>query len=41
VGSLDMLRAIAGDRLIDLSYQAAQEHGYLWHEFGDSHLIMR
>jgi S-adenosylmethionine:tRNA ribosyltransferase-isomerase len=37
---LDMLRAIGGDRLIDLSYQAAQEHGYLWHEFGDSHLIM-
>jgi S-adenosylmethionine:tRNA ribosyltransferase-isomerase len=37
---LDMLRAIAGDRLIDLSYDAAAEHGYLWHEFGDSHLIL-
>jgi S-adenosylmethionine:tRNA ribosyltransferase-isomerase len=37
---LDMLRAIAGDRLVDLSYQAAAEHGYLWHEFGDSHLIL-
>jgi S-adenosylmethionine:tRNA ribosyltransferase-isomerase len=37
---LDMLRAIAGDRLIDLSYQAARENGYLWHEFGDSHLIL-
>jgi len=37
---LDMLRAIAGDRLVDLSYQSAREHGYLWHEFGDSHLIL-
>jgi S-adenosylmethionine:tRNA ribosyltransferase-isomerase len=37
---LDMLRAIAGDRLVDLSYQAAAEQGYLWHEFGDSHLIL-
>jgi S-adenosylmethionine:tRNA ribosyltransferase-isomerase len=37
---LDLLRAIAGDELVDLSYQAAQEHGYLWHEFGDSHLIL-
>jgi S-adenosylmethionine:tRNA ribosyltransferase-isomerase len=37
---LDMLRAIAGDRLVDLSYQAAREQGYLWHEFGDSQLIL-
>jgi S-adenosylmethionine:tRNA ribosyltransferase-isomerase len=37
---LELLRAIAGDELVDISYQAAQEHGYLWHEFGDSHLIL-
>ena len=37
---LELLRAIAGDELVDLSYQTAQERGYLWHEFGDSHLIL-
>jgi S-adenosylmethionine:tRNA ribosyltransferase-isomerase len=37
---LELLRAIAGDELVDISYQAAQERGYLWHEFGDSHLIL-
>jgi S-adenosylmethionine:tRNA ribosyltransferase-isomerase len=37
---LDMLRAVAGEELIDVSYQAAREQGYLWHEFGDSHLIL-
>ena len=25
---------------LDRSYRAAQEAGYLWHEFGDSHLII-
>jgi S-adenosylmethionine:tRNA ribosyltransferase-isomerase len=35
-----LLRAAAGDRLLRRSYQAALEHGYLWHEFGDSHLIL-
>jgi S-adenosylmethionine:tRNA ribosyltransferase-isomerase len=26
--------------LLERSYAAALEHGYLWHEFGDSHLIV-
>jgi S-adenosylmethionine:tRNA ribosyltransferase-isomerase len=26
--------------LLERSYSAALEHGYLWHEFGDSHLIL-
>ena len=37
---LQMLRAAAPDELLDRSYQAALEHGYLWHEFGDSHLLL-
>jgi S-adenosylmethionine:tRNA ribosyltransferase-isomerase len=38
---LAMLEAIAGRDLLDASYRAALEEGYLWHEFGDSHLILR
>jgi S-adenosylmethionine:tRNA ribosyltransferase-isomerase len=38
---LQMLAAIAGDSLLGRSYSAALQHGYLWHEFGDSHLILR
>jgi S-adenosylmethionine:tRNA ribosyltransferase-isomerase len=38
---LRMLAAIAGDSLLERSYRAALRHGYLWHEFGDSHLILR
>jgi S-adenosylmethionine:tRNA ribosyltransferase-isomerase len=37
---LDMLRAICGERLIMDSYNAALQHGYRWHEFGDSQLIL-
>jgi S-adenosylmethionine:tRNA ribosyltransferase-isomerase len=37
---LDMLRAAAPTELLDRSYEAALEHGYLWHEFGDSHLLL-
>jgi S-adenosylmethionine:tRNA ribosyltransferase-isomerase len=37
---LDLLRAAAGDELLARSYRAALEHGYRWHEFGDSHLIL-
>jgi S-adenosylmethionine:tRNA ribosyltransferase-isomerase len=37
---LAMLEAIAGHDLLDASYRAALEEGYLWHEFGDSHLIL-
>jgi len=38
---LQMLEAIAGHRLLRQSYEAALAAGYLWHEFGDSHLILR
>jgi S-adenosylmethionine:tRNA ribosyltransferase-isomerase len=37
---LDMLHAVAGRRLIERSYAAALDAGYLWHEFGDLHLIL-
>jgi S-adenosylmethionine:tRNA ribosyltransferase-isomerase len=37
---LDVLRAAAGDELLTRSYEAALDHGYLWHEFGDSQLIL-
>jgi S-adenosylmethionine:tRNA ribosyltransferase-isomerase len=37
---LRMLDAIAGPELLCRSYDAALAHGYLWHEFGDSHLIL-
>ena len=35
-----MLEAIAGRDLVERSYAAALEHGYRWHEFGDSHLLV-
>jgi S-adenosylmethionine:tRNA ribosyltransferase-isomerase len=35
-----MLEAVGGLELIQRSYVAALEQGYLWHEFGDSHLIL-
>ena len=37
---LQMLEAIIGDELLARSYEAALDAGYLWHEFGDSHLIL-
>jgi S-adenosylmethionine:tRNA ribosyltransferase-isomerase len=37
---LDLLEAAAGEALLARCYRAALEHGYLWHEFGDSHLIL-
>jgi S-adenosylmethionine:tRNA ribosyltransferase-isomerase len=37
---LAMLEAIAGRPLLEASYAAALEGGYLWHEFGDVHLIL-
>jgi S-adenosylmethionine:tRNA ribosyltransferase-isomerase len=37
---LAMLEAIAGRAHLELAYAAALEHGYLWHEFGDVHLIL-
>jgi S-adenosylmethionine:tRNA ribosyltransferase-isomerase len=37
---LMMLEAVAGRELLEASYAAALDAGYLWHEFGDSHLIL-
>jgi S-adenosylmethionine:tRNA ribosyltransferase-isomerase len=37
---LVLLEAAAGRELLASSYAAALEHGYLWHEFGDLHLIL-
>ena len=37
---LSLLQAVAGRDLVDLSYREALSNGYLWHEFGDSHLIL-
>lgn len=37
---LMMLEAVCGRELLRESYRAALEEGYLWHEFGDSHLIL-
>ena len=38
---LDMLEAIAGRRHLEAAYRAALRGRYLWHEFGDLHLILR
>ncbi|MGH2791592.1 MAG: S-adenosylmethionine:tRNA ribosyltransferase-isomerase [Actinomycetota bacterium] len=37
---LSMIEAIAGRPVLETAYAAALEHGYLWHEFGDLHLIL-
>jgi S-adenosylmethionine:tRNA ribosyltransferase-isomerase len=37
---LQMLEAVAGPELLASSYREALARGYLWHEFGDSHLIL-
>ncbi len=37
---LHLLEAAAGEPLLARCYRAALEHGYLWHEFGDSHLLL-
>lgn len=37
---LAMLEAIAGRDLLEVSYAAALKEGYLWHEFGDVHLLL-
>ena len=36
-----MLEAVGGRELIERSYDEALAAGYRWHEFGDSHLILR
>jgi S-adenosylmethionine:tRNA ribosyltransferase-isomerase len=35
-----MLEAIAGPDLVEASYAAAVAGQYLWHEFGDVHLVL-
>jgi S-adenosylmethionine:tRNA ribosyltransferase-isomerase len=37
---LGLLEAFAGRTALAQSYEAALACGYLWHEFGDSHLIL-
>ena len=37
---LQMLEALAGPDHLCLAYNEALEHRYLWHEFGDLHLIL-
>jgi S-adenosylmethionine:tRNA ribosyltransferase-isomerase len=37
---LAMLEALAGRRHLELTYAAALAEGYLWHEFGDLHLLL-
>jgi S-adenosylmethionine:tRNA ribosyltransferase-isomerase len=37
---LQLLSAAAGDALLERCYREALTHGYLWHEFGDSHLVL-
>ncbi len=36
-----LLEAVAGPGIVAESYQSALKEGYRWHEFGDSHLILR
>jgi len=37
---LQLLGAATGDALLERCYREALAHGYLWHEFGDSHLVL-
>jgi S-adenosylmethionine:tRNA ribosyltransferase-isomerase len=37
---LDLLAAVAGPDLVGRAYQEAIRHRYLWHEFGDSCLLL-
>jgi S-adenosylmethionine:tRNA ribosyltransferase-isomerase len=37
---LALLEAVAGTTLVAAAYQAAEQAGYLWHEFGDSCLLL-
>lgn len=38
---LMILEAVAGADVLEKAYRAGLERGYLWHEFGDTHLILR
>jgi S-adenosylmethionine:tRNA ribosyltransferase-isomerase len=35
-----LLQAVAGPALVERSYREALAAGYLWHEFGDAHLLL-
>ena len=37
---LALLQAVAGTKLVDAAYAEATQAGYLWHEFGDSCLLL-
>ena len=37
---LSMLAALAGFEHLSITYREALKKGYLWHEFGDLHLIL-
>ncbi len=37
---LDLLRAVAGREVVAQAYERARAGGYLWHEFGDSCLLL-
>lgn len=37
---LAMLQALAGLEHLEVTYKEALEKGYLWHEFGDLHLML-
>jgi len=37
---LDLLTAVAGTELVAASYEAALARGFLWHQFGDLHLLL-
>ncbi|MEO7038465.1 MAG: S-adenosylmethionine:tRNA ribosyltransferase-isomerase [Candidatus Elarobacter sp.] len=37
---LDLLRAFASEEMLRSAYTHAIEAGYLWHEFGDVHLLI-
>jgi S-adenosylmethionine:tRNA ribosyltransferase-isomerase len=36
-----LLEAVAGPEVVERSYAEAVDAGYRWHEFGDSHLLLR
>ena len=38
---LSLLEAVAGSELVSVAYDEAIKQGYLWHEFGDSCMLLR
>jgi S-adenosylmethionine:tRNA ribosyltransferase-isomerase len=37
---LGILEALTGHERVESAYRTALDEGYLWHEFGDLHLIL-